>query len=366
MSYVFVGMGLMAFLSASMLAIDVGMLMTARNQAQNSADAGALAGATALVYDDFSDHSDSGPAATSALAGSRANQVMRENVDVRPADVEFLNDASGAPNRVKVTVFRQSARGNPVSTLIASFFGMATADIAATATAEASGASSVDCPMPFTIPDRWIERQTGTWDTTDTFTAYPKNPSLQPDVYRPVGDGTYSGYDVGRDRGTQLVIRTGGTTIGPNFYFPLRFPGSAGSTDWQNNAESCPSVNFNANDPLTMETTAIASEMSAAMNERIAQDPGAYWDTAHNKVVSDQHPSPRLLAVPVYDPMYYDTGKKLGHPADLKVGNFIGFFVESVDGSGNVTGRITPIVGTRRSGTPPLVGMFPRSIRLVQ
>ena len=49
MSYVFIGLGMMAFLSASMLAIDVGMLMTARNQAQNSADAGALAGATALV-----------------------------------------------------------------------------------------------------------------------------------------------------------------------------------------------------------------------------------------------------------------------------------------------------------------------------
>ena len=49
MSLIFVGMGMMAFLSASMLAIDVGMLMTARNQAQNSADAGALAGATALV-----------------------------------------------------------------------------------------------------------------------------------------------------------------------------------------------------------------------------------------------------------------------------------------------------------------------------
>ena len=49
MSYVFIGMGMMAFLSASMLAIDVGMLMTSRSQAQNSADAGALAGATALV-----------------------------------------------------------------------------------------------------------------------------------------------------------------------------------------------------------------------------------------------------------------------------------------------------------------------------
>jgi uncharacterized membrane protein len=31
MSYVFIGLSMMAFMSASMLAIDVGMLMTARN-----------------------------------------------------------------------------------------------------------------------------------------------------------------------------------------------------------------------------------------------------------------------------------------------------------------------------------------------
>ena len=52
MSYLWVGMGFMAFFSATMLAIDVGMITTARSQAQNSADAGALSGATALVYDD--------------------------------------------------------------------------------------------------------------------------------------------------------------------------------------------------------------------------------------------------------------------------------------------------------------------------
>jgi Flp pilus assembly protein TadG len=39
-------MGFMAFFAASTLAIDVGMFMTARSQAQNAADAGALAGAT--------------------------------------------------------------------------------------------------------------------------------------------------------------------------------------------------------------------------------------------------------------------------------------------------------------------------------
>ena len=74
MSYVFIGMGLMAFLSASMLAIDVGMLMTARNQAQNSADAGALAGATALVYNDYDDRSATGPAVTFAINTAVGNR----------------------------------------------------------------------------------------------------------------------------------------------------------------------------------------------------------------------------------------------------------------------------------------------------
>src|SRR3954449_9312239 len=91
-SMVFVGLGFMAFLGASVLAIDVGMLMTARNQAQNSADAGALAGATALVFDEYDNRTTTGPAVTSALAAARANGVMRQTVSVTPADVKFLND----------------------------------------------------------------------------------------------------------------------------------------------------------------------------------------------------------------------------------------------------------------------------------
>ena len=70
-SLVFVAVGMMGFVGVSMLAIDVGMLMTARSQAQNSADAGALAGATALVYNDWNDRSATGPAA----AASTAHQV---------------------------------------------------------------------------------------------------------------------------------------------------------------------------------------------------------------------------------------------------------------------------------------------------
>ena len=62
MSFVFVSMGMMAFVSAAMLTIDVGQIMTARTQAQRSADAGALAGATAMVFNDFNGSLDNGPA----------------------------------------------------------------------------------------------------------------------------------------------------------------------------------------------------------------------------------------------------------------------------------------------------------------
>src|SRR5918995_2585569 len=124
MSYVFIGMGMMAFLSASMLAIDVGMLMTARGQAQNSADAGALAGATALLYNDYNDRTPTGPAVTSAIQAAIGNKVMWGDVSVTPDDVQFPNDEAGLPNRVQVTVYRRGDRGNPLSTHIARFFGI--------------------------------------------------------------------------------------------------------------------------------------------------------------------------------------------------------------------------------------------------
>jgi Flp pilus assembly protein TadG len=177
-SLVFVGLGFMAFLAVSMLAIDVGMLMTARAQAQNSADAAALAGATALAFDNWDDRSATGPAVTYAIAGGQQNQVMSANVAIGPADVTFPNDpVTGDPSRVHAIVYRDAAHGNPVSTLIAKYFGISTADIVAAATAEAAAANAMTCVKPFTIPDKWIEHQTAPWDSTDTFDRYKKQGS---------------------------------------------------------------------------------------------------------------------------------------------------------------------------------------------
>ena len=129
-SLIWSAFGFMAMFAATTLAIDVGMLMTARNQAQNAADAGALAGATALAFNSFADHSASGPAVTSAMNTAKANQVIGEAPDVTPADVTFLNDPlTGRDDIVQVQVHRTAERGNPVKTLLARIYGVSTADI---------------------------------------------------------------------------------------------------------------------------------------------------------------------------------------------------------------------------------------------
>jgi Flp pilus assembly protein TadG len=361
MTYVFVACGFMAFLGASMLAIDVGMLMTARNQAQNSADAGALAGATALVYNDWDDRTPTGPAVTNALNASRANQVMAGTVSVNAGDVEFLNDPAGINNRVRVSVYRTSARGNPLSTIIARYFGMAEAGVGAVATAEASPSNAMTCVKPFTIPDRWDEKQTPPFDPNDGF-----DPAG--DVYiGPEDAQNYTGYNAERDKGMEVILKAdNGSKIAPSFYYPYAVPGSTGASDYRANIAGCNNTVMGFGQTFDPEPGNMVGPTKQGMNDLIALDPDAYWDEIHNEVVSPLGKSPRVVAIPLFDPYYYATGKQNGRNASLKFVNYLGFFLEEMRGN-EVVGRITPIGGLRNGNFGPAPeGAFPKSIRLVQ
>jgi len=372
MSYVFIGMGMMAFLSASMLAIDVGMLMTSRNQAQNSADAGALAGVTALVMNDWNNRSPSGPAVTHAIAAAKENDVMGRDASVKVSDVEFPNDPSGQPNRVKVTVYRTAARGNPVSTLIARFFGTESADVVATATAEASNANAMTCVKPFTIPDKWIESQTPPWDGNDTYDAYNNKgvPLTNPDIYVPADRPGYTGYNQESNRGQLLTIRAAtGQNITVSFYFSLSLGGMSytGGDPYRWNIANCNTTVMHWGDPLIQEPGAMEGPTVQGANDLIARDPNAYWDFQTNTVKGSPFSrSPRVFPIPLYDPPFYDSGKRNGRTADLRVANWIGFFLESTQGNG-ISGRIIPIAGIRDATAGPAPdGAFPKAIRLVK
>ena len=373
MSYVFIGLGMMAFLSASMLAIDVGMLMTARNQAQNSADAGALAGATALLFDNYTDRSPSGPAVTNAINAATGNKVMAKNVSVLPTDVTFPLDPSGEPSRVKVTVRRTAARGNPVSTLIAKYFGVTNADIGATATAEVSQANAMTCVKPFTIPDKWNEAQTPPWTMDDTYDAFDNKgrPLANPDVYIPATQPGYTGYNQESSRGQVLVLRAAtGENITVSFYFSLAMgkPVITGGAEYDWNIANCNKTIYYWGDPLTQEPGAMNGPTIQGAEALIAKDPGAYWDTSTNRVKGSAFAaqSPRVFPIPLYDPIVYDSGKRNGRNADLVTANWIGFFLEYIQGNG-VWGRIIPIAGIRdASHGPAPMGLNPKALRLVE
>jgi Flp pilus assembly protein TadG len=368
-SLVFVAVGFMGFLAASMLAIDVGMMMTARSQAQNSADAGALAGATALIYNNWDDRSATGPAVQNALSAARGNQVMAATVSILPADVEFPNDPAGQPNRVKATVYRDASRGNPVSTLIAQYFGIATVNITATATAEASPVDSMTCVKPFTIPDRWIEKQTPPFDPNDGFDVIDNKgkPIANPDVYIGPDDAVnYTGYNAERDKGMEVILKAdNGSKIAPSFYYPYDIPGRTGASDYREDIGTCNTTVMQFGQVFNPEPGNMVGPTQQGMDDLIARDPNAYWDTATNRVMSTMRPSPRVVAIPLFDPEYYATGKLNGRNASLKFVNYLGFFIEEMRGN-EVVGRITPIGGLRKGGSPAPPAAFPKIIRLVQ
>jgi Flp pilus assembly protein TadG len=380
MSLVFVSVSFMALLSATTLAIDVGMFMTARSQAQNAADAGAHAGAVALVFNSYTNRTPTGPVVKSAINAALANKVMGSSVAIDAADVTFPLDPAGQADRVQVTVYRTAARNNPVSTLMGTFFGVKQVDINATATAEASPANAMTCVKPFMIPDKWIEnsddkgKADGPWTTGSSFDEFDSknNPLPNPDVYIPAGSPGYTGYTVGNDVGTALVLRAGtGDQPNPSFYYSWKMSNDIGGNFYRDNIATCNQelLVYDKDKPyfMTQEPGDKSGPTLQGIRDLIAKDPDATWDTSCKCVHSNFAQSPRVFPIPLFNPQYYAEGKANGRGASFELANFLGFFADYVEPGGKIHGIITNIVGVvKDTPTTAPTDLFPKAIRLVQ
>ncbi len=190
-----------------------------------------------------------------------------------------------------------------------------------------------------------------------------------PDIYIPLDtDRIHRLQHRSRIAGTLITLKAAtGTKIAPSFYFPFAIGGVTGASEYEWNIGYCNTTMMGFGDLLLAEPGNMVGPTSQGMDTLIARDPSAYWDTAENKVVSSMHPSPRVVAIPLFDPVYYDSGKQNGRNADLKVVNYMGFFIEEMQGN-NVIGRITPIggilTGQRRSGAGRRVSHSNRSCQV--
>ena len=97
-------------LAFSAFVLDYGVMWTARRQAQNAADAGALAGATARGYDDYDDPPDSG-----GIVPQIASNVAAANLiwNQPGTTVVTFDCPAGVTGRcVRVDVYRNGENGS--------------------------------------------------------------------------------------------------------------------------------------------------------------------------------------------------------------------------------------------------------------
>jgi hypothetical protein len=268
-------------------------------------------------------------------------------------------------------VYRTAARGNPVATFLGSMIGIRNVDVGASATARVAPANAMTCVKPFMIPDKWREVGTPPWDTGDTYDAYTNqgSPLPNPDVYVPADQAGYTGYTTANDAGKQLVLRAGtGSNINPSFYYSWKMPDDIGGNFYRENIANCNQSIMHWKDIIIQEPGDKSGPTIQGIEDLIAKDPNAVWDTSCVCVKNSSYAgqSPRVFPIPLYDPEYYANGKANGRIADFRIGNFLGFFADHVQGN-QIYGRITVIIGTVDRTAGPLPDtLMPRTIQLVE
>jgi hypothetical protein len=381
-----VAVALFVLTLASAFVIDYGVQLISRQHIQNAVDAGALAGATALAYDSYTDRGDTGVVKTTAIEVARSNLVWNTATDVAPADVTFTvcpDSFDAGPSAtpilacVQVQAFRNIEHNNPLPTYIGKLMGINEMEVAASATGEARDANATDCLKPLAIPDRWTEKypvNPGAWSPASTFEKWDPADTTQllspPDTYTaPTGLSSGTSMKITVEFGSQVVLNPGATaipitTIKPWRYLAVQIPGSTqGPNNVRANVEACAASPVAIGDTLNIINAYSAAEVAAGLQKLVNDDPGAGWDAANSRVINscaDVWPrcasiSPRVIALPTFDPSQLADASRAG-ATTLKVRNVVGFFISSVDLAANTaTGYITRHPGLINTAAPILI-----------
>jgi hypothetical protein len=366
---VVVALAMTALLSMVALAVDVGMLFTARGEAQRVADAAALAGAGSFL--EQWDNADR--ARDVAVEYGTYNTVRAEDVVILDEDVEI----DMATHRVTVAVRRTADRGSAVATWFARVFGVDEVDIAARATAEAAPAGAAMCLKPFTLPDAWDDdNENGQYDPGEHYdppqTGYgsdwrdgqPSDNGIDP-------NGTTYDNDFGRP----LLVKEGDAneTLVPSWYFPWDVPQvdgqpHVGADRYRWNIENCNTSVVYLGQEYMFENGGMQGPTKQGIEGLIAKDKDAEWDADADSVVGSSYrpwkASPRVVKIPLFDPTRkLEPGKK-----PIVFNNFTDFFIEGMQGK-DVIGRFLYAsgIGVGSTGTGGAVeGPLLKYVHLVE
>ncbi len=373
---------LLALLALTTFVVDWGVLWLSRSQAQNSADAGALAGAIAVAFDDPTDFSDTGAGKQAALSATQANFVFGQAPNVN-VTTDITYPACPPPfttgQCIQVDVFRNQARGNALPMFFGGLVGLTQQGVRAHAVATILPANASDCLKPWAVPDKWLEMQTPAWDPTDTFDRYDKGGALipNPDVYTPQSSsGPGTGFTLAIDLGTEITLKVGDPqdAIRPGWFFPVALSLNPGGNEYRNNITGCVGQRWKIGDLIPVEPGNMIGPTSQGTGDLIALDPNATWNSGTKSIdggCMNANPptcalSPRVVAIPIFDLDVYEQGRTGGR-IDIKIVNILGFFVDRMNGNDVVGYLITqPALFDGGGGTVDDSAAFSKVIILVR
>ncbi|WP_243310505.1 pilus assembly protein TadG-related protein [Fundidesulfovibrio agrisoli] len=352
---VVVAISLVVLAGFGAFAVDLGYLKWKRGQMQAAADAGALAGAAALL----SFGSNTTKIAAEAVAYGQANVLTTDKpgMAVRDQDVTVNTVGNGF---VEVTAGLTGDRGNPVALFLGPVLGKNLADVSATARAALYCVTNSRCLKPWVVPTKF------TWnDAADSVKQYKNNGLLDTKSAPEMASIQVQGYSAS-DVGTQIVLKYGDSkdTIAPGVYNPIDFPpvnkGNPipGGAEYRTNISGClgsSNTDVAVGDTLQMEPGNMTGPTKQGIEDLIKADPSAKWDTSTQSIVGvdskygpDPLNSPRVGMIAFYDPRESPSSGR----DSVKVYQLGAVFIEGMDGKGDVTARFIKAMASSPAPDP--------------
>ena len=195
---VMVAVTMTVLLAMAAAALDIGHALVGRNELQNAADAGALAGARALgiLYEGMTPaamgtYQLPGANATAIVTAVQSTAVLNAaagvNVTVNAGDVQIglwnsatrtLTPTVNQPRSVRVITRRDGTANGPISTFLASVVGITSVNVSAAATAELTAIGSTP-PGALNLPVAISQLFFSQYGCGDSIMLYPSNGNAQ-------------------------------------------------------------------------------------------------------------------------------------------------------------------------------------------
>jgi Flp pilus assembly protein TadG len=372
--FVQVGISIFVLMAFNVFVLDYGVMWVSRRQAQNAADAGALAGAVARGYDNFD--------APDAVAEQSATQVAAANLIWNEAGVPVVSHScppgvTGSCTRVDV--HRDAAHGNPIDTLFGQILGISSQGVRATATAIVGSGNATDCLRPIAFADDWQDNR------DDPPLGVEFSRYAEPGPGTPVADADIYTAPSATQTGRTISLPPPGGDLGERIIWALDLPTTSTATPitrdmvvgltlagpgafWEK-VRNCGGTVVQLGQTLPVEIPP-AGDVDRAFDELILADPSPplVWHAGAMRIDNSCAPqcasiSPRLIPVALYDPDKFQLGRAtnnwtqagVGCPSNspcITVTNIVGFFVHGPSGIYGPHGHFLKYPGIKSTTAP--------------